>query len=109
MNTSSITIASTCILLGFAACSAPQGKKLASAEGTLPPIATGPIGPAAKSAVLTGARSGQVVNLVQGGTVKLTLDSDGKDGYAWRLSEIPDPTVLKVVSQQYIPPPPTHS
>ena len=96
-------IAFGCVLLGFSACTAPQGKKLASTNGGLPPVATGPIGPATKSAVLTGARAGELVSLLPGGTVTVTLDADDKDGYSWRLAEIPDPTVLKLVSQEFIP------
>jgi len=92
-----------CIAMGLAACSAPQGKKLASTNG-LAPVATGPLSPATKSATLTGAQTGQMVSLLPGGTVTVTLDADDKDGYSWRLTEIPDPTVLKMVSQEYIPP-----
>jgi predicted secreted protein len=92
-----------CFALGLAACSAPQGKKLASTNG-LAPVATGPISPATKSASLTGAQAGQMVSVLPGGTVTVTLDADDQDGYSWRLAEIPDPTVLKLVSQEYIPP-----
>jgi predicted secreted protein len=95
-------IAFGCVLLGVSACTAPQGKKLASNSG-LAPVATGPVGPATKSAVLTGARSGEMVSLIKGGTVTVTLDAADSDGYSWRLSEIPDPTVLKLVSQEFIP------
>jgi hypothetical protein len=31
------------------------------------------------------------------------LPSSGRDGYEWRFSEIPDPTVLKLVSKEFIP------
>jgi len=92
-----------CVLLGVSACTAPQGKKLAATNGGLPPVATGPIGPATKSAVLSGAHSGEMVNLLPGGTVTVMLDADDKDGYSWRLAEIPDPTVLKLVSQEFFP------
>jgi predicted secreted protein len=45
-----------------------------------------------------------MVSVLPGGTVTVTLDADDQDGYSWRLAEIPDPTVLKLVSQEYIPP-----
>jgi predicted secreted protein len=96
-------IAFGCVLIGFAACSAPQGKKLASSNGGLAPVATGPLSPATKSAVLSGGRSGEIVSLLPGGTVTVMLDAADKDGYSWRLSEIPDPTVLKLVSQEFMP------
>jgi predicted secreted protein len=93
----------SCMALGLAACSAPQGKKLASTNG-LAPVATGPMSPATKSATLSGGQTGQMVSLLPGGTVTVTLDADDKDGYSWRLTEIPDPTVLKLVSQEFVPP-----
>ena len=96
-------IAFGCVLLGVSACTAPQGKKLTDNNGGLAPVATGPIGPATKAVVLTSARKGEVASLIKGGTVTVTLDADDKDGYAWRLSEIPDPTVLKLVSQEFFP------
>jgi predicted secreted protein len=69
-----------------------------------PPIATGPAEPMTRAAKLSLPQKGEIVNLARDGTVTVTLDSAQKDGYMWRLSEIPDPTVLKVVSQDYLPP-----
>ena len=93
-----------CILLGTVACTAPQGKKLAMNGTDLAPIATGPAGPITKAAKLSLTEKGEMVNLTKDGTITVTLDSSQKDGYMWRLSEIPDPTVLKVVLQDYVPP-----
>jgi predicted secreted protein len=97
-------IAFSCILLSAVACTAPQGKKLGANGGGLAPVAAGPTGPATKAANLSLAQKGEMVNLAKDGTITVTLDSSQKDGYMWRLSEIPDPTVLKVVSQNYAPP-----
>ncbi|HSI14798.1 MAG TPA: protease inhibitor I42 family protein, partial [Chthoniobacter sp.] len=36
--------------------------------------------------------------------VTVTLEAAQADGYSWRLAEIPDPTVLKLASQDYTPP-----
>lgn len=103
-------VAFSCILLGAVAC-APQGKKL-SANGTgLTPVAEGPGGegaaevPATKAAEVTAAQQGRTVGIYNQGTLTVSLDADQQDGYAWRLSEIPDPTVLKLVSQDFVPPP----
>jgi predicted secreted protein len=57
-----------------------------------------------KSATLSLTQKGEMVNLARDGTITVTLDSAKRDGYMWRLSEIPDPTVLKLVSQNYAPP-----
>jgi predicted secreted protein len=97
-------IACGCILLGVVACTAPQGKKLAMNGTGIAPIGTGPAGPMTKAATLSFSQKGEMVNLAKDGTITVTLDSSHKDGYMWRMSEIPDPTVLKVVSQNYIPP-----
>jgi len=105
-----------CVFLSMAACSAPQGKKLASHGTGLAPVAEGPgggsansrqapvaTGPTTKAANLAIGDSGGAVSLYKEGTVTVTLDSSQKDGYQWRLSEIPDPTVLKLVSQDFVP------
>ena len=97
-------IAFGCILLGAVACTAPQGKKLAANGTGLAPVATGPSGPLTKAAKLSLPQKGEMVNIAKDGTVTVTLDSSEKDGYMWRLSEIPDPTVLKLVSHDYVPP-----
>jgi len=97
------------VILCLAACSAPQGKKLASGSSGLAAVAEGPGGataqptPATKAANLTNGSPGEVVNIYKGGTVTVMRDAGHQDGYQWRLSEIPDPTVLKVVSQDFIP------
>jgi predicted secreted protein len=84
----------------FAACSAPQGKRLAANPGLVPIAA----GPPLKIANVTWQNRGEVVSLARGGTVTALLESNPKDGYSWKLSEIPDPTVLKLVSKEYVPP-----
>jgi predicted secreted protein len=99
-------IAFSCILFGVTAC-APTGKKL-SANGTgtgLDPVASGPTSPASAAAIVTQGQKGGVVGILKNGTVTVTLDAAQQDGYSWRLSEIPDPTVLKLVSQEFTPPP----
>ncbi len=94
-------IAFGCILLGAAACTAPQGKKIGANGSGLAPVAAGP---ATQATSLTVSQNGQVVSIPKEGTVTVTLDSAQQDGYMWRLSEIPDPSVLKVASQDYIAP-----
>lgn len=104
-------IAFSCILIGAVACTAPLGKKL-SANGSsgLAPVAEGPDGSANTSlsatpeAVVTEAQKGKTVSVYNHGTVTVTLDAAQADGYTWRLAETPDPTVLKLVSQDYTPP-----
>ena len=83
-----------------AGCSAPQGKKLASNQVPAP-IATGP---ASKSATVIWKNKGEVISLQRGGTVTALLQANQNDGYAWKFSEIPDPTVLKLLSKEYIAP-----
>jgi predicted secreted protein len=96
-------IALSCIVLEVAAC-APQGKKLFSTNTGLAPVASGPTSPATKEAVVSEAQKGQVVSIYKDGTLTLTLEAAQQDGYSWRLSEIPDPTVLKMVSRDFTPP-----
>ena len=106
-------IAFGCILIGAAACTAPQGKKL-SANGSgagLPAVAEGPGGsatqpsvPATREAVVTQHDMGKTVGVYNQGTVTVTLEAAQAYGYSWRLSEIPDETVLKLASQDYTPP-----
>jgi predicted secreted protein len=97
-------IAVTCILLGAAACTAPQGKKLSANGKGLAPVAAGPTGPITQASTLTSSQTGETVSMPRDGTVTITLDSAQRDGYMWRLSEVPDPTVLKLVSQNFTPP-----
>jgi predicted secreted protein len=79
--------------------SAPLGKQI-SGSAALPPVASGP---ASKVASLTWDNKGEMINLKRNGTVTVTLDSIAASGNAWRLSQIPDPAVLKVASHEYIP------
>jgi predicted secreted protein len=83
----------------LAACATPQGKKLAS-TAALPPVAAGP---ATKASHLTWINKGEMVNLKNNGTITVVLDSIAASGNSWRLSEIPDATVLTVASHEYIP------
>lgn len=94
------SILACAVLLSVVGCSAPQGKKLADNPAGLAPVATGP---SSQSAVLTDASNNEVVSLYKSGTVTLKLKGTQRDGFAWRLAEIPDPTVLKLVSKQYTP------
>jgi predicted secreted protein len=90
-----------CFVLGAAACTAPHGKKLGANNALPAPVAAGPM---AETSELTESQNGEVVAIPRDGKVTLTLGADDQDGYAWRLAEIPDDTVLKLVSQEYIPP-----
>ncbi len=87
------------LLLPFAACTAPQGTKLASTDG-LVPVASGP---PTKEATLTYRNRGELVSLYPNSTVTLKLPSYNRDGYEWRFAEIPDPSVLKVVAEEFTP------
>ena len=44
-----------------------------------------------------------MVNLKRSGTITVMLESIKASGNEWRLSQIPDPNVLKVASHEYIP------
>ena len=90
-----------CFVLGAAACTAPHGKKLGANNALPAPVAAGP---ATETSELTESQNGEVVGIPRDGKVTLTLGADDQDGYTWRLAEIPDDTVLKLVSQEYIPP-----
>ena len=93
-------ILAVCILAAsVAACSAPQGKKIAGSTA-LPAVASGP---ATKAANLTWVNKGEMISLTPNGTITVVLDSIATSGNSWRLSQIPDPTVLKVASHEYIP------
>ena len=106
-------------ILGFVGCVAPQGHKLtadaaraASSAATsttatasaslsgLPPVA---VGPASATAALGLQNQGELVRLNPNGTVTVTLPAAYRRGYTWRFAEIPDPTVLKLVSKDFIP------
>jgi predicted secreted protein len=90
-----------CFVLGAAACTAPHGKKLGANDALPAPVAAGPVSEAPN---LTESENGQVVSLAPNGQITLTLSAADQDGYTWRLAEIPDDTVLKVVSQEYVAP-----
>jgi predicted secreted protein len=95
-------ILAVCVLaVSLTAClnSPPLGKKVAGSTA-LPAIASGP---ATKAASLTWINKGEMINLKRNGTITVTLDSIAASGNAWHLSQIPDPTVLKVASNEYIP------
>ncbi len=88
------------LALTLAACSAPQGKKYAVSNRELPPIALpAPVG----TAELYESQPGSIVALKPGGTLTVWLSSVQKSGFGWRLAEIPDTTVLKLVSNEYLP------
>jgi predicted secreted protein len=53
---------------------------------------------------VTEGEKGKVVGVYSQGTLTVTLDEARSDGYMWRLAEIPDASVLKLVSQDYTPP-----
>jgi len=106
-----------CVCL--AACSAPQGKKFAVTSPGVSPGSSGSpavrppglppdiaVGPAEKMSTIGWADRGQTIALGLGKTLTVKLPSAGRNGYAWRFSEIPDPTVLKRVtndSNEFIP------
>ena len=88
------------LALTLAACSAPQGKKYAATNRELPPIA---LPDPVKKAELFESQTGNIVALKPDGTLTVWLSSNHKGGYAWRLAEIPDRTVLKLISSEYLP------
>ena len=88
------------LALTLAACSAPQGKKYAATNRELPPIA---LPEPVKKAELYDSQSGNIVALKPDGTLTIWLSSVQKSGFGWRLAEIPDATVLKLVSSEYLP------
>jgi predicted secreted protein len=93
-------ILAVCVLAAsFAACSTPVGKKIAGSTA-LPAVAAGP---ATSASSLTWINKGEMINLKRNGTITVVLDSIAASGNEWRLSQIPDPSVLKVASHQYIP------
>lgn len=89
------------LTLSLAACSVPQGKKYSETNRELPPIALPP--PESRIELFESQR-GTIVSLKGGGTLTLWLSSKPASGYSWRLSEIPDPTVLQLVSKEFVPP-----
>lgn len=102
------------MFVSLAACSAPQGKKMAVSNNGLAPVAAGPDGsdvsvvpphPGVMLPEIDMNNQGQIIGLNPNKTLTVTLPSSNRDGYSWRLAEIPDPTVLKMVSQEFIPGP----
>ena len=88
------------LALTLAGCSAPQGKKYSATNRELPPIALpSPV----QKAELYDSQSGNIVALKPDGTLTIWLSSNQKSGFSWRLAEIPDGTVLKLVSSEYLP------
>jgi predicted secreted protein len=92
-------ILTVCVLAATLIACTPVGKKIAGSSA-LPPVAAGP---ASKAASLTWINKGEMINLKRNGTATVVLDSIAASGNAWRLSQIPDPSVLKVTSHEYIP------
>lgn len=106
-------------ILGFVGCVAPQGQKLtadaARAATTAPPantttastgtpgLAPVAVGPASATATLGLQNQGELVRLNPNGTITVTLPAAYRRGYTWRFAEIPDPTVLKLVSKDFTP------
>lgn len=87
------------ILLVLAGCTAPTGTKLATTSG-LAPVASGP---PTQSAALTYENRGEMVNLYANSTLTVTLPSHNRNGYEWRFTEVPDPSVLQLVSKDFTP------
>lgn len=107
-------------ILGFVGCTAPQGQKLTAdaalaartvTTGTttatvptgtpgLAPVASGP---ASATATLGTQNEGETVRLNPNGTITVTLPAAYRRGCTWRFAEIPDPTVLKLVSKDFTP------
>jgi len=96
----------TFLAVALSGCNAPQGKKYSATNRELPPIA---LPPPVAAAEIYESQQGNIVALTPDGTLTVWLSSIQKDGYGWRLSEIPDPTVLKLVSKEYMPPSPTNA
>lgn len=84
----------------LAACSAPQGKKYSASKRELPAIA---MPPAQQHAVVHGSEGKSIVAVKAGGTLTVFLSANSKSDSHWRLSQIPDPTVLRLVSSEFIP------
>lgn len=63
-------------------------------DGTLPPVASGPT---ASLSTITLAHQDEIIGLHPAGKLTVKLPSANRDGYEWRLSEVPDPTVLTLV------------
>ena len=89
----------TFLAFALAACSAPQGKKYAASNRELAPIALPP--PVAKAEIYE-SQQGRPVALKPGGTLTVWLSSVHRDGFGWRLAEIPDGAVLKYTTE-YLP------
>lgn len=93
-------LALTLCAAALAACQAPQAKKYSDTKRELPAIA---MPPSVENAVIYEAERGSIVAVKSGGTVTVFLSANAKSASKWRLSFIPDPTVLKLVSQEFVP------
>ncbi len=62
-------------------------------------------GPSESMSTVTFKDFNKTVGLSPSKTVTLKLPAMEQDGYQWHLSEMPDPTVLKLVSKGYTPGP----
>ncbi len=87
-------------VVALAACQAPQAKKYADTKRELPAIA---LPPPVENAVIYESERDSIVGVKPGGTVTVFLSANAKSANKWRLSFIPDPTVLKLISQEFIP------
>jgi predicted secreted protein len=94
------TLALTVCAVALAACQAPQAKKYSDTKRELPAIA---MPPAVDHAVIYEVERGSLVAVKPGGTITVYLSANSKSDSKWRLSYIPDPTVLKLVSQEFVP------
>lgn len=82
------------------ACQAPQGKKYSDTKRELPAIA---LPPTLENAVVYEIEKGTIVAVKPGGTLTVFLSANAQSDSRWRLSEIPDPTVLRLVSHEFVP------
>lgn len=55
------------------------------------------------SAPAWAANAGQTLVLKQGQVFKVTLAANHTTGYQWMLAKVPDPKVVKLVTNNYVP------